>query len=101
MVGGIIIETRTINSRKVWINVEERPLNGSHKPDTCAIYVNPTTPDGMGTWRPKRGDAIWWQGGDAMWTPKDEQGHTLDPECVDVKLMRIGFSGVKKPEHRA
>ena len=103
MVGGIIIETRTINSRKMWVNVEERPINGSHKPGVCAIYINPVGgPVGSSvSWKPKRGDAIWWQGNYAMWTPKDDDGETLDPNLVDIKLLRIGFSGVSAPEHRA
>lgn len=95
MVGGVVIETRTIHSGKVWVNVEERPLNGSHKPGTCAIYVNPACVDLFVRANIQRGDSIWWQGEYAMWTPKG-----LIP-LVDVRLRRIGFSGVAAPEHRA
>lgn len=95
MVGGIVIETRTINSTKVWVNVEERPRTGSHKPDVCAIYVNPVVEQPRMRVNIQRGDSLWWQGEWAMWTPEP------DRTFIDLRLKRIGFSGVSTPEHRA
>jgi hypothetical protein len=43
------------------------------------------------------GDSIWWQGRDAMWTPKAVKDAGIDPGvgCAkdwDIALPRIGYS---------
>lgn len=83
MVGGRIIETRTITAGRVWVNCRD-------KRDECAIYVNP-----LGH-KLKVGDSLWWQSGCAYWTPKPARGG-----MSDVRLLKLGYSGVSKPEARA
>lgn len=83
MVGGKIIELRTVSSAKVWVNTQDRS-------DRCAIYVNPHGH------KLNVGDSIWWQAGKAYWTPKPNRGG-----MADVPLTKLGYSGVSKPEARA
>lgn len=86
MVGGIIIDIVKVNQAKWWLNCVETGLGSGAGKDTCAIYVNPQD-------EPiEVGDNLWWQGSYAYWTP-DDRART------DVKLPRIGFSGVPHP-HR-
>lgn len=82
MIGGNVIETIVLPD-KVWVNCREG--NG-----TCAIYV--TNTDKSRTI--SEGDTVWWQSGHAYWTPKSD-GQTIGP--ADIKLERIGFSGVSRP----
>ena len=51
--------------------------------DTCAIYVERN----VDSERIEFGDRFWWQGAYAFWTPADESR-------VEVKIPRVGFSGV-------
>ena len=54
----------------------------------CAIYIKKTT-------LPlKVGDHLWWQGRWAFWTPHDRS-------MTYVKIERVGYSGVNRPEHGA
>lgn len=89
MVGGTVIETIDCGpatgefpTGRVWINCKS-----IHSSSTCAIYVE----------RDDRsrsvsvGDDIWWQGGMAFWTPKGAP-------FSDMVLMRLGFSGVTRPQ---
>ena len=85
-VGGIVIETIDTGSR-VWINTKEKAECHSE----CAIYVE-RSPASLCV---QNGDIVWWQGSDAMWTPKNAQGKTYSKS--DLRLKRIGFSGVKRP----
>lgn len=87
MVGGTIIEIRTVSSAKVWLNVREN--TDRRVKLELGIYVNP-----MG-YRLRRGDSIWWQGGHAMWTPMPRT------DKVDVKLPRYGTSGAPRPDPHA
>jgi hypothetical protein len=86
MVGGIVIEV--INApNKIWVNVKERRSS-----QTCAVYVEINS----NSRKIKEGDFLWWQGGEAMWTPKGADG-----KCgvdYDIQIPRIGYSGVPKPE---
>jgi sugar lactone lactonase YvrE len=86
MVGGIIIDIVKISPEKWWLNCVETGLGSGAGRQTCAIYVNPIGEP------VEVGDNLWWQGGHAYWTP-DGRSRT------DVKLPRIGFSGVPHP-HR-
>jgi len=71
----------------VWINTKEKPEYHSE----CAIYVE-RTPAALAV---SEGDIVWWQGAYAMWTPKNQHGKTYTK--TDMKLKRIGFSGVSRP----
>ena len=89
MIGGTVIEVIQLPD-KVWINCEEN--NSSSQ---CAIYVERNAKSLC----VERSDQIWWQGGWAMWTPYSyKQGTGKDGKDFDIKLPRIGFSGVVKPQ---
>lgn len=83
MVGRKVIETITLNDR-VWINCEGRFVE-------CAIYVERT--EEAESVSP--GDSLWWQSNWAYWTAYDGE---LAVGKEDVKIPRIGFSGVPRPE---
>lgn len=83
MVGGTIIDIVKVSDRRWWVNCAEHFERRT--PDQCAIYLDPSgQPVDVG-------DSLWWQGAHAYWTPADRR-------CVDVKLKRIGFSGVPHPD---
>jgi hypothetical protein len=88
MVGGIVTQTIVL-ADKVWVDCEE-----PDSPSKSAIYVerNATSE------RIQPGDTVWWQGGYAMWTPYGTNG-TRCGKDYDIKIRRIGFSGVKRPDH--
>lgn len=74
MVGGKIIEVRRMGDKvRLWC------LNTTHSHDEAAIYVEPAAD------LPAVGDAVWWQGRKAYWTPADRH-------FVDRPLNRIGYS---------
>jgi hypothetical protein len=91
MIGGIVIETLVLEDR-VWVNVqdynktEDRLLR-----DTCAVYVE-KSPEARSI---SDGDMVWWQGGFIHWTAKDRYHRTIGKP--DVKIKRLGFSGVERP----
>lgn len=83
MVGGIIVDIVKVDAGKWWVNCVENFVRRT--PDQCAIYLDP-----LG--RPVDvGDTVWWQGRSAFWTPADRS-------LIDVKLPRIGCSGVSHPD---
>ena len=82
MVGGTIIDIVKVAPDKWWVNCAENFAR--RVPDQCAIYLNPQgEPIDVG-------DGLWWQGRDAVWTPADRSRQ-------DVRLPRIGYSGVAHP----
>lgn len=87
MVGGVVIEVID-EQEKLWINAQERQSS-----DTCAIYVEKNEV----SQQIKVGDFIWWQGGEAMWTPDDVDGGKCGVD-YDIQIPRIGYSGVPRPE---
>ncbi len=98
MIGGIVTETITLSNR-VWINTVERDerLTGH-----CAIFVERNS----NSEQIKPGDSVWWQSGSAMWTPYANCGlnrskdapHQRGGVDYDIRIPRIGFSGVSRPE---
>lgn len=88
MVGGTVTEVIQHDGR-VWINTIENKFQEFS--DECAIYVELDENSAQ----VKPGDIVWWHGGSALWT-KYENGYFVGPE--DVKLVRLGFSGVDRPE---
>lgn len=87
-VGGTVTET-VVAGDKVWIDTREREQCLS----TTAIYVENTPAARVVS----EGDSVWWQGSYAFWTPKRD-GKRLGP--IEVKLKRVGCSGVSKPAPR-
>jgi len=97
VIGGTVIETIVLPDR-VWINTQEPP-----RARTCAIYVANTAKARCVS----EGDQIWWQGQWALWTPacnrKPACGHKHHYSCsragvdYDIRLERIGYSGVSRP----
>lgn len=77
-VGGEVTEVIEVSDGKVWVNTDD---NG----DECAIFCDP---DGETI---SVGDSLWWQGGIAYWTPEDKSR-------ADVELIKIGASGVSRPD---
>jgi hypothetical protein len=81
MVGGKIIEVRDdrrAGTTRLWV-MDNRPPH-----DEAAIYVETQAE------MPVAGDAVWWQGRSAMWTPADRR-------FVDRVLPRIGYSFTPRP----
>jgi hypothetical protein len=77
-VGGKVLETIVLSDR-VWVNT----IDDGHE---CAIYIM-RTPESRSI---SEGDTVWWQGKHAFWTPKGRPFR-------DRELLRIGFSGVRRP----
>lgn len=99
MVGGKVIETIVLPD-KVWINTRD-----AHSTSECAIYVE----NDAKSRTVSEGDTVWWQSDIAMWTPAfmasekvcDHKHHYSCRRAgidYDIRLKRIGFSGVKRPE---
>ena len=61
--------------------------------------------DAQGSASLKIGDALWWQGGVAMWTPQenrvgDDEATRRGLKCgvdYDIQIPRRGYSGVSQP----
>lgn len=102
MVGGTVIEVVDL-ATKVYINCADKP-RGRTKADECAIYVE-RTPDAE---KIEIGDAVWWQGGVAYWTPcknrtssKEARNRGLKGGVdYDVKIPRVGYSGASHPSRK-
>jgi hypothetical protein len=87
MIGGIVTETKQLPDR-IWLDCEEQ--NSTSK---CAIYVERNE----NSERIKAGDSVWWQGGYALWTPYGVNRPARAGKDYDIRIPRIGFSGVSKP----
>jgi hypothetical protein len=89
MVGGKVIERLTFEGKKVWINCQDNC--GTR----CALYVVRDE----NSEKIKVGDTLWWQGEFAMWTPKENVRKVNVKAGVDydIKIKRIGYSGVPRP----
>lgn len=83
MVGGEVIEVILLPD-KAWVNTRERVAR--RRPEECAIYVERNR-DAEAI---RAGDSLWWQGGDAYWTPATR-------EFADRPIPRRGYSGVRRP----
>ena len=78
MVGGIVIEVAWFEG-KVFVD-----LRDSQRSQRCAIYVKRNADSEQIEF----GDRLWWQGDVAFWTPQGEAR-------VDVRIPRVGYSGVE------
>ena len=97
MIGGTVIKVKELPD-KIWVNCEEDCSTSQ-----CAIYVEKNAKSKL----IEPGDSVWWQGIYAMWTPYCNCGN--DPakpgfvegrkagKDYDIKIPRIGFSGVSEP----
>lgn len=83
MVGGIVIEVADRPGRPDVLYVD--CLDNCSK-QTCAVLVK-RTPESE---KIQFGDSLWWQDRWAMWSPADGSAH-------DVRIPRVGYSGVKHP----
>lgn len=98
MVGGTVIEVCNAEHRTdaIYVDTADKPA-GRTKADTCAIYVE-RTPESE---KIEIGDGLWWQGEWAYWTP--QKNRKPGGECgvdFDIKIQRIGYSGVTLPSRR-
>ena len=94
MIGGQVVEVIRTDER-VWINVADVWYRNGVRTVTdeqCAIWVE-RTPAALCV---EAGDGVWWQGRLAFWTPAFVKKGGKGPG--DVKLNRIGYSGVKRPQ---
>lgn len=80
-IGGIVVEV-IIQDTNVYIDTYADN-------DNTAIYVERDS----NSIQVKRGDIVWWQSGHAYWTTEDRKTQ------VDTKLIKIGYSGVRRPKH--
>lgn len=85
MIGGTVIETVDAGDR-IWINCREETSE-------CAIYVERDAKARTVA----EGDTVWWQGKEAMWTPKDFHPNGRSGIDFDIRLKRIGCSGAQRP----
>lgn len=83
-VGGNIVDIVEVAADRWWINTLA-PGSDTRVGRTVAVYCDPR-PE-----RPEVGDTLWWQGGCCFWTPADRSR-------TDVKLKKIGCSGVAHPD---
>lgn len=103
MVGGTVVEVSEVKSQPdvLYVNCADKP-KGRCKADYCAIFVKK---DGNAM-RIEVGDALWWQGGRAFWTPQQNRvtEHEANQRGLkqgfnwDIPLVKIGCSGVKHPD---
>lgn len=99
MVGGTVIEVCDAEHTKDAIYVDCADwVKGRRHPETCAIYVV-RSPDSE---KIQVGDSLWWQGEWAYWTPAANRSAKGSKAGVDydIKIERIGFSGVTLPSRR-
>lgn len=100
MVGGIVVEV-IVFPEHVWVNVRETQGNSRTE---CALNLQ-GTPESK---QIRPGDALWWQGDKAMWTPRFFLSPKPDaPTAVrpglcqgqdwDIALPRYGGSGAARP----
>jgi hypothetical protein len=91
MVGGVVIGVAR-GPEDTLVHVQERT---GRRPDSCSIRVVEKRRDNGEPIAIEVGDSIWWQGGDAMWTPKavaqsgDDRGGGVR---YDIRIPRVGFS---------
>ena len=83
-VGGIIVDIVEVAPDRWWIDTVDKS-DLMHGGRTVAVYCDPR-PE-----HPEVGDSLWWQSGACYWTPADRSR-------VDVKLKKIGGSGVAHPD---
>lgn len=89
MIGGTVCEIIDLPEKgMVWINVRDRR-------DECAIYVKRDAR----ALSVAEGDSLWWQSGWGLWTPAGMPKAAPKKSGVDydIRLERIGFSGVSRP----
>lgn len=100
MVGGTVIEVVPLPD-KVWVNVREGEPR-KNKANECAVYVE-RSHKSMAI---AEGDALWWQGRNAYWTPEanrisskaaKRKGHREGVHS-DIPITRFGYSGVNRPK---
>jgi hypothetical protein len=103
MVGGTVIEVVDL-ATQVYVNCADKP-RGRAKADECAIYVERTAESE----KIEIGDAIWWQGRVAYWTPcqnrvSAQEAGRRGRRCgtdFDIAIPKLGYSGVKHPSRQS
>ena len=91
MVGGIVVGV-VRNGYTSLINVRG---TGSEHANELAIRVIEKRLDNGADVRIQVGDSIWWQGREAMWSPKSQVENRDPDDCGkkwDICLERIGYS---------
>jgi hypothetical protein len=92
MVGGVVIGLAR-GPEDTLLHVRGR---GGESHDTTCIRVVERRRDNGRPVVVGIGDEVWWQGGDAMWTPKVMKlaaaGHRGCGNFWDIHLPRVGYS---------
>lgn len=89
MAQALVVEIVDVPEKeRMWINTRSRF-------DECAVYVIRNAKARSIS----EGDALWWSGRDALWTPAFNFGKRggKTGKDYDIKIPRIGYSGVSKP----
>lgn len=92
MIGGKVLETITLRDR-IWVNCQCQVYG-----DIAAVFVQKTVHARCIS----EGDALWWQADSCYWTPACNMNHMaflVGGEQFDIKIPKIGFSGMPRPEH--
>jgi hypothetical protein len=92
MVGGTVIGLAR-GPEDTLVHVEER--GPYRRKDTSSIRVIERRRDDGSPVEIGVGDSIWWQGRDAMWTPKEARSQSADSgdgRTWDIRLPRVGHS---------
>lgn len=94
MVGGIVIGLARGDENTL---VHVRDVGHGSGTDECSIRVVERRRDDGEPVTIGLGDSIWWQGRDAMWTPKAVKDAGIDPgvgcgKTWDIHLPRVGYS---------
>ena len=106
MVGGTVIEVCDVPGKPdvLFVDCADMP-KGRRKPDTCAVLLQRCAESEA----IKLGDCVWWQGRYAYWTPvknrvcakEAKRRHLTGGLDYDIKIERIGYSGVEHPSRQA
>ena len=93
MIGGRVIEI-VPHGHVLWINCQDI----HHGQEQCAIHVQ----SDFQSLKVQVGDNLWWQGPRAYWGPKSIEVKAwlrlMGQRASDVPLVKVGYSGVKRPQ---
>ena len=94
-VGGVVAEVVPVAADRVWVGTIERyEFTRNLSPAQLAKRVVGVYCDPRGE-NIQVGDALWWQGGWCLYTPR-----VVPDGRADVRLPKVSGSGVRRPEAR-
>jgi len=102
MVGGIVVEVCDMPREegepdRLYVDVVERPYPHAKKLESLAIAVVKNEH----SLQIEVGDALWWQGDNAYWTPqpnrRTDQAKLKCGVDYDIPIRRTSYSGISHP----